>query len=155
EFGNILSQSLQTSVGGQKGVLTQTVSTYNNIISASQWLIGQLTSTTVTVTEPDPSEKPVTRKMGYGYDANGLQHTITKNQVEPSAPSTVSTTTFGRDNYGNVVSTATQAIGPSGLLEPRQVNTEYDPLWPGQPNERIFPSQRWVPVSLIAGGGKT
>lgn len=155
DFGNILLQSLQTSVGAQKGVLTQTVSTYKNSTSASQWLIGQLTSTTVTVTEPDPTELPVTRKMGFGYDTNGLQHTITKYQVEPSTTSTVSTTTFGRDNYGNVVSAATRAIGPSGLLETRQVNTEYDPLWPGQPNERIFPSQRWVPVSLNAGGGKT
>lgn len=177
-YSNITAQTEQSSspLGTQTlgapavGDLVQTFSTFNNFNSTSLWMIGQLASRTVTVTEADPqtntptpvAEVPVTRQVAYGYDPKtGLlmsQTQLRQDTPQTAAPITLSTTVIGtttltRDSYGNVTAAATSGIGPDGVsLQTRQVNFEYDPLWSSsQPNERIFVSQTWVPYTPATG----
>ena len=157
-YGNILTLTEQATIQpgsgvAQDGAKVQIDLTYNNLTTEPNWLIGQLASRTITETDADPSATPVTRKVGFTYDGSGLLQTETQYQVTGGVTSTVSTTTLTRDKFGNVTSVAAQAFGPDGQMDTRQVNIEYDALWPGQPDERIFPSQKWIPVNLSTGAG--
>jgi RHS repeat-associated protein len=137
-YGNVL----QSTSSIQGGITNLECSTYTN--DPSTWQIGLLQSSSVTATDGSSS---VERGARYDYDSHGLlahQYELRFASPSDTGPTTISTTTLGRDSYGNVTSVAIQAIGPDGQMDTRQVNTEYDALWPGQPNERIFPSQQWV-----------
>ena len=157
-YGNVTATSTETTTGTGSSQLdgrsVQTVATFNDLTSGSSWLLGQPASVTVTDTEADAKDPVVSRETAYDYTAAGLlQDTYTCQQVTPAAGDahcgsfqTVSTDTLGYDQYGNVTSDATTAQGPDGKQDVRQVDTEYDPVFPGQPDERIFPSQSWTPV---------
>jgi len=140
-YGNVL-QSTNSIVGG---ITSLSCATYTN--DPSTWQIGLQLTSSVTVTDAGASVK---RGSQYDYDTRGLlAHTYQQQFVSPSDnnPSVVSTTTLGRDAYGNVTSIATQALGSDGQMQTRQINIEYDALWSTtQPNERIFPSQQWMPT---------
>lgn len=155
-YANITAQSEVTTGGATR----QSSATYNNLTTAPTWLIGQLASQTITVTDADPSVAPASEAVAFDYTPAGLlyhryvcQQGLSSNVGAcPSGFGLLSTTTLTHDNYGNVINVATQAQGPDGQQDTRQVNIEYDALWPSQPNERIFPSQYWSPFTAAAGG---
>jgi len=157
-YGNVTHRTDQTT----GGVDIVSVACYQNLPDPD-WRIGLLRYASVTAIEPpsanpaDPVEAPVTRQTGYDYDANGQLLTIHRYQVAPNAPTPsacpfasspeIGTTTLTRDSYGLVTGVAVQALGPDNQIDTREVRFEYDPLWPGQPNERVFRSQTWMPQS--------
>lgn len=53
------------------------------------------------------------------------------------------TIAYTYDQYGLITRIARTAVAPDGAPMTREVNVEYDPMWPGQPDERVFPSQIW------------
>jgi RHS repeat-associated protein len=156
-FGNVTTTIDQSTTGAGtsllKGAAVQTTATFDNLTSGPVYAIGLPATTTVTDTEPDAAVPPVSRMTAADYDSAARPvHAYTCQQVTPPAAggpcgtfALIATDTTGYDSFGNVTSTATIATGPDGQADTRQVNTEYDPMFPGEPNERIFPSQTWVP----------
>ncbi len=154
-YGNVLKRT-DTVAGGTQRV---TVSNYTN--NPSTWQIGQLNWTSTTTTQNGVS---ATQQSSYSYDpATGLLQTANRleqetAQTDPTAialGTPVTTTTLGRDDEGNVTSILTTATVPNAAPLTRQLNIEYDALWPGQPNERVFPSQEWMPNVQPGPNGTT
>jgi RHS repeat-associated protein len=154
-YGNVLMWADST----QNGVTTTVSTTYNNTVSPTTWQIGLVNTVTATAQEADGTS--TIREVGYDYDPLGLlKDTFTYAVNAGSAsPSLIRTTTLTRDTVGNITSIATtgSVLGSNGQLQPqtRQVNIEYDPWWASQPNERIFPSQYWMPAALPGPYGTT
>jgi len=120
-YGNILE--LQKRVTDTTGTYTtNSENTYSN--DPNTWLIGALTKSVVTKTNPDGNA--ITRTSQFSYDKQGfLQQTI----LEPSDPNLSVTKTYQRDAFGNVVSTTTSWQDP--ISQDKQSSTtkvSYDPL---------------------------
>lgn len=94
-FGN----QTQVEVDYGDGYVVKTVNTYND--SETNWHLGRLTSTTVTL---DNGDTPITRASSFSYDGNGLLYTET---IEPNKANYYVKKTYGRETWGAINSTAT------------------------------------------------
>jgi RHS repeat-associated protein len=159
-YGNVMQTVTHTSghVNGAsvKGVSSLSCSSFVTPNTAT-WQVGLLQSSSVTMTESGGASV----KRGSRYDYDPTTHLLAHDyqlqfaSASDTNPTTLSTTTLSRDGFGNVITMAIQAIGSDGTLATRQVNIEYDALWPNQPDERIFPSQQWVPAPYPGGSVAT
>lgn len=131
DFGNALNQSSTTL----DGTSTAMRSTFLN--DTADWLIGLPLTREVTATEAGGAP-PVTRSTEYATNARGQIETL---WIEKNDPALYQTTTFTYDpTYG--LPTGATASGVGAL--PRTLHYEYDPLYPGAPDEKVFASQVWA-----------
>lgn len=132
DFGNPTSRTRHS------GVMTEKVTiSYDNRVA--DWLIGLPTRQTVT------RYPAVTRTVDFTHDALGR---LVKVEVEKdnSDPDVRKTTSYTYDSFGVRRSTRVAAPGV-----PDQVShTEYVPVFPGQPDEKVYPSQVWSEHSVAA-----
>ncbi|MCX2185691.1 VCBS repeat-containing protein [Streptomyces sp. SKN60] len=118
------------------GVSTDTDTVYDlSPDRLSSWLTGLPKSTSVTTTE---NKVFSTVHTSYTHDEAGL---LTDTTVEDgNADKTLTRTShLDRNGTGQVIKTTTKADG----LPDRVCHTEYDTLFPNQPDEDIYASQNW------------
>ena len=149
-YGNLTKNTQLTAVPGTEIPLVseQIAMTYDNrLINAehdgADWLIGLLTQRKVTRTDTAHGLKTVTRTTDFTNDERGR---LQKVEVEKASvnPDVRETTTYGYDALGvqnRVTTVAGDPAAPS--LPPQETHVEYAPVFPGQPDERIYPSQIW------------
>ncbi|MEO3813452.1 FG-GAP-like repeat-containing protein [Sphaerisporangium sp. B11E5] len=127
------------------GVTRTVVSTYEN--RTWNWLVGLPQTRTETAAEADPAVPPVTRRTGFIHDDLGRPHQVALEKDNPDLDQRLTTTQW-YDGLGVPVLDVAAAAG----LPSRVTHTEYDPVYPGAPDERIHPSQTWSehpdPVSV-------
>lgn len=133
DYGNLIDHVVTT----ESGATVQVVSGYDNL--TNNWLIGLLRQQTTTVQEA--GQLPSTRVINYDYDASGRLTAVfrEKNNVDIRTRQTIN---YTLDSYGlvtKVLSTAEDPTAPPA----RAMHIEYEPWWPGQPDERVYPSQFW------------
>ena len=133
DYGNLMI-SLRWTAGG----VVEFVSNWYNY-SPQVWLVGLQGTHCVSRTESDPGQSSVTRCEEYTHDALGRLATISVEggNANPDIPLT---TTLGYDDLGLPTSMTFVADG----VPPRAAHVEYAPSFPGQPDERVFPSQFWA-----------
>ena len=132
DYGNVTEHDAYTAGGVTEQVKTQ----YDNRIG--DWLISLPTVQTVTRSEFDNDPPAVTRTTERRYDDLGRLDTlyVEKGNTDPGIPQT---TSYDYDTYGVRRGAKTTAIG----LPDRETRTEYAPMFLGQPNEEVYPSQVW------------
>jgi RHS repeat-associated protein len=133
DFGNRTDHFETTASGASQHV----VSVYDNLVD--NWQIGLLRQETTTAQEAN--QLPLARTMDYDYDSLGRLTVVhrEKNNVDTR---TRRTTVYTLDDYGLPTKAVTTASDPTAP-PPRVTHIEYEPWWPGQPNERVYPSQFW------------
>ena len=101
--------------------------------------------------EYDKDPPAVTRTTDYHHDDLGR---LDKVEIEKAGtdPDVRQTTTYGYDALG-VRTVVTDVAGDPAApaLPKRETHTEYDPVFAGQPDEEVYPSQTWqqhVPAAL-------
>ncbi|WP_282611404.1 toxin TcdB middle/N-terminal domain-containing protein, partial [Pelagibius sp. Alg239-R121] len=121
DYGNALSitQSVTDETTGATGgqvFTTQTASLYDN--DEVNWILGRVTSTTVTKTRPGAANQ--SRKSAWEYNAtNGL---LTKEIIEPDIPSLKVTTSYTYDAFGNETAVTVSGTGVTS----HSTTTSYD-----------------------------
>ncbi|WP_282609411.1 FG-GAP-like repeat-containing protein, partial [Pelagibius sp. Alg239-R121] len=121
DYGNALSitQSVTDETTGATGgqvFTTQTTSLYDN--DETKWILGRVTSTTVTKTRPGAPNQ--SRKSAWEYDsANGL---LTKEIIEPDIASLKVTASYTYDAFGNETAVTVSGQGVTS----RSSTTSYD-----------------------------
>jgi RHS repeat-associated protein len=95
--------------------------------------------------EAAPGTPSVRRCETYTHDFSGRVATasIEEGDLNPDIPET---TTFAYDTLGLSTSITFEAAG----IASRTAHTEYEPVFPGQPDERVFPSQVWADHDVVA-----
>ena len=143
DYGN-LTESTATTVSGTSFEVS---AIYDNF--PSDWLIGLLRQRAVSTQEASKGAAPrtFTRTMNYDYDANGRLEFIYREK------NNADTTLFRKtelkfDNYG-VLTKFVNSVVANPAIPARETRIEYAPLWPNQPDERIFPSQMWQPFTPL------
>ncbi|MFI9825763.1 FG-GAP-like repeat-containing protein [Streptomyces sp. NPDC052013] len=128
-----------TTVGGVSQV---TDAVYENRDTAGEWLVGLPTTVSVTRTEPNGGGS-LTRSSTTSYDAAGRVERV---EQEPGKSDDLRKTVhYGYDSDGLGVLTSTKVTVPG---RPDQVShLEYDGVYTGQPDEKMFPSQMWSDYS--------
>jgi len=118
-YGNIATV-IQTITDSTGTYTTESKNTYSN--DPTHWLIGALTKSVVTKTNPDGAA--ITRTSEFNYDTNGfLQQTIT----EPNDPALSVTKTVNRDVFGNIISTTNSWLDPITKMQKSTTdNVTYD-----------------------------
>jgi RHS repeat-associated protein len=134
DYGNLTHHARTTGGGVSRTVDT----TYDNRVD--DWLIGLPTTTATTATEPD--QQSVTRHVDRHYDDLGRLDSQT---IEKGSPLST-TTSYAYDQYG-IVHTAT--LSAAGQPD-RVSHLDYTPLFPGQPDEEVYPSQTWSDHDVAA-----
>ena len=145
-YGN-QTYSRSETVGGVK---TEVTATYDN--NPTSWLIGELTQTLTTVTEPGAGT-PTPRQVNYTYGSNGELKSSTIEKASSDAAIKY-TTSFSYNSDGLVISTTGSQPAflsplPPGAPLPagdadRSVYIEYDP------DEGIFPRKVWNDLGHVA-----
>ncbi|WP_282611298.1 polymorphic toxin-type HINT domain-containing protein [Pelagibius sp. Alg239-R121] len=121
DYGNALSitQSVtDETTGATAGQVftTQTASLYDN--DEVNWILGRVTSTTVTKSRPGAPNQ--SRKSAWEYNAtNGL---LTKEIIEPDIASLKVTTSYTYDSFGNETAVSVSGTGVTS----RSSTTSYD-----------------------------
>ncbi|WP_282611333.1 toxin TcdB middle/N-terminal domain-containing protein, partial [Pelagibius sp. Alg239-R121] len=121
DYGNALSitQSVtDETTGATAGQVftTQTASLYDN--DETKWILGRVTSTTVTKTRPGAASQ--SRKSAWEYNStNGL---LTKEIVEPDIAALKVTTSYTYDSFGNETAVSVSGQGVTS----RSSTTSYD-----------------------------
>jgi RHS repeat-associated protein len=140
DFGNLTHYSQDIS-GGTK---TKHETDYRN--STADWLIGLPTLRTVTIEEPDPSAGASARTEEYVYDAFGrIDSVVTEGEGTDNVKLTQR---FYHDaTYGNLKGIITTT--PSSAVT-RERRFEYGTLVAGAPDEQIYVSQAWSPMTVAA-----
>jgi len=118
------------------GAYRQLSASYDNL--TTDWLIGLLRHRVVTSLEPNQPQ--AARTMDYDYDSLGRLSVIYREKVSTDTRQRL-TVTLSRDAYGLVTKSVATVADLS--IPAREQHFEYEPLWPGQPNERVFQSQFW------------
>ena len=147
DFGNLVSSSVQTAGGVRDAVVTS----YDNRVRNGQdpdkdWLIGLPTQTLHTRVEPANGGITV-RTTDRHFDDRGRPDVVwlEKDNADPDVHQTayhgyaadgVLTTMRVDDDSIEVEATETG-------LPMRVSHIEYDPVFPGQPDENVFASQLW------------
>lgn len=141
DFGNLIASHSQTAGGASSTYSAK----YDNLVSGTGegWLIGLLRKQQVTATEPN--QPSTTRTSDFDYDDRGRIIAAYREKNHPQANMRNTTYTEYADD-GLTISVKSEA-GDGGVREAR---FEYDPIWPLQPNERVFPSQMWQPFDVPA-----
>jgi RHS repeat-associated protein len=114
----------------------ETTTTY--LSSSDDWLIARPHRRCTTL---HGDGAPVTRCFEHTWGDHGLLSSIIRDEADPSKRST---TSFQYDGYGlptSVIRVADDANPATS--DTRRIYIEYAPVWPGQPDERVFPSQQW------------
>ena len=138
-YGNTTHATTQV-VGGTTHTVDTTVD--NRV---DDWLIGLPTAVAATAGEADNKPAAVTRHLGYHYDDLGRLDSTTVEPGNPD-PSLTSSTAYAFDGYGVV-----RKVTRSGAGQPdRVMHLEYGPLFPGQPDEEVYPSQTWFDHDPVA-----
>ena len=136
-FGNQIDRMTKTTGG-----VTETVHVdFDNRVA--DWLINLPVRSTVKREEPDNDPIAVTRTAEKHYDAKGR---LDLTWVERNNPDLDlrRTTYVDYDQLGVARKTRVVAGDPAApALTPRVTHTEYAPVFPGQPDEEIYPSQVW------------
>jgi RHS repeat-associated protein len=133
DYGN-QTYSRSETVGGAK---TEITSTYD--IFLKSWLIGEITQTLATVTEPGDAT-PQPRQVDYSYGAKGeLASVKYEGGYTNPDPEIGYTVTFGYNDDGLSIRTTGWAA-KEGL---RNIFTEYDP------DEGIFPRKVWNDLGQV------
>ena len=110
------------------------------------WLISLGTTTEITRSEADGTPGPVTRRSENRYDGQGRLDTV---WVEKGGdPDVQLTTSYGLDPTGVVRTVTTSAPNRPDRVD----HTEYTPVFPGQPDEQIYPSQLWSEHDQLVNG---
>jgi RHS repeat-associated protein len=109
------------------------------------WLMGLPQKHCVTKVENDPAKPPVMRCETYTHDLLGRLATVSIEDGNPN-PDIPETTTFAYDDLGLSTSITFESAG----IPTRTAHTEYEPVFPGQPDERVFPSQVWADHDVVA-----
>jgi RHS repeat-associated protein len=139
DYGNRLTARQWTLFG-----VTEVVSsTYD--YRPSDWLVGLPEKHCDKKLEYDPAVVPVTRCETFTHDVFGRLTTssIEVGNVSADIPET---TTFAYDDLGLSTSITFAASG----VATRTAHTDYAPLFPGQPDERVFASQIWAEHDVTA-----
>ncbi len=141
DFGNLIASHSQTA-GGASSTYS---ANYDNLVSGTGegWLIGLLRKQQVTATEPN--QPSTTRTSEFDYDDRGRIIAAYREKNHPQANMRNTTYTEYADD-GLPIAVKNEA-GDGGAREAR---FEYDPIWPLQPNERVFASQVWQPFNVPA-----
>ena len=122
-YGNALNvtQSVTDETTGTTGgevFTTETVSLYDN--DEVNWILGRVTSTTVTKSRPGAPDQ--SRKSAWEYNAtNGL---LTAEIIEPDLPALTVTTSYTYDVFGNETGATVSGAG----IAPRGSSTTYDAI---------------------------
>jgi RHS repeat-associated protein len=140
-YGNVTTSTTST-VGGT----TSTTSTIWDNRFAS-WLVSLPTFECTTASSATAT--PVTRCLTYEYDALG-QRTKVIREKDAADLSLRSTTSYAYDPTGVPVAITRTALDGNGVQASREIRIEYAPMWPGQPDEKVFPSQVWTPLDDLA-----
>jgi RHS repeat-associated protein len=138
-FDNLINSSSWTTGGVESSVING----YD--YSSPDWLVTLQRLHCVINAEADPGQLPVTRCEEYTHDALGRLDTILVEGATAN-PDIPLTTTFSYDDLGLPTSIAFTAAG----VLPRTAHIEYAPSFPGQPDERVFPSQFWAEHDVTA-----
>ncbi|WP_436501747.1 RHS repeat-associated core domain-containing protein [Actinokineospora sp. HUAS TT18] len=137
-YGNTIDEQTKTTGG-----ITETVHTDVENRTA-EWLLGLPLRRTVKREEPDNTPAAVTRTYSYHHDDRGRLDTTWIEKDSPD-PDVRSMSAVHYDEWG-VQDTVTVVAGDpaSPALPPRVTHIRHDPVFPGQPDERIHPSQVWT-----------
>jgi len=140
-FGNVTFAETKT----QNGPTITMEATYDNL--TGPWLLGLMRSQTVSHKEADPAIPLHQNQVSYSYTPEGYLWMV---EGEPSAneASLKLKTTLTYNPYGLVTSMSAYGMNSQGVMETRVRHVEYDALFPGQPQEMVYPSQVWSPVLL-------
>ena len=133
DYGNPTFSSRQT-VGGVKEFVANWYDYY-----PQDWLVSLPDVHCVSKTEADPGQLSVQRCEVYTHDALGRLATISIEEGNLNSDIPL-TTTLSYDDLGLPTSMTFVAAG----VPPRTAHIEYEPSFPGQPDERVFPSQFWA-----------
>jgi RHS repeat-associated protein len=127
---------------------TMTMTSTFDYSLASSWLVTLPTKRVITATEYDNPSISASRTVEFDYEASGagrLWHIYReRNDADTSLRQTV---TFAYDTYGNITGIQRQVADTT--VPVRETRFEYEPMWPGQPDERIFVSQIWGPFTPL------
>lgn len=138
-YGNLLYSAHWTSDGVSESV----VNTYDYV--PQDWLVSSPRSHCVEKAEADPGQPSVVRCEGYTHDALGRLATTLVGSGSPD-PDVPLLTAYSYDDLGLPTSIAFSADGVTA----RTTHIEYAPSFPGQPDERVFPSQFWAEHNVTA-----
>jgi len=105
----------------------------------ADWLISLPTTQTVMAAEPTGGPATTTRTSERHYDGLGRLDAVYREKGNPN-PDIPETAGYSYDGFGVLTGTTVAAAG----LPARVTHLEYAPVFPGQPDERIFPSQAWA-----------
>jgi RHS repeat-associated protein len=144
-----ITQTIEEVANSDIALVTNQVdTTFDNRLqnedhTGTDYLVGLPLKMTVKSTDTSHGVKTTTRVTDFTHDALGR---LEKVEVEKAgAVDLRQTTTFGYDNLGVQTSVSVAAGDPSAPSLPKQeTHTEYDPVFSGQPDEEIYPSQVWV-----------
>ncbi|MBO3749830.1 VCBS repeat-containing protein [Streptosporangiaceae bacterium NEAU-GS5] len=137
DFGNLKYVTITT----KGGTTTSTRTVYDN--RTADWLIGLPVRQQVTRAEPGNDPPAVTHTVDFSYDALGRleKAEVEKASADPDVRQTTAYTYSDRGVLTKVITTAGDPAAPS--LPPHESHIEYDPVFPGQPDEDIYPSATW------------
>ncbi|WP_371666573.1 FG-GAP-like repeat-containing protein [Streptomyces sp. NBC_00289] len=143
EFGNPTSLSRATD-GGTALITTTKFDTAAELIE--EWRVGEaLSSKTVSFAADGATRE---RNVSYLHDERGLltRTDVEKNNTDDDADRVRESTITAYNARGAVTSVTSKTPGRPD----RTVYTAYEPAFPGQPNEEIYPSLVWVDYKVAA-----
>jgi len=130
----------QSSV--KNGATTTVESTYYPA-DETNWVMGLVENTRMSTTQAGPQALMAQNEVRYTYTSKAQVKTIER-EPQSSDPYVKLTVANTYDPWGNLISQAVYGTNSEGKLEIRRSNVEYDALLPGQPDERLYPSQTWL-----------
>ncbi len=124
-YGNALNvtQSVTDETTGSTGgqvFTTETASLYDN--DEVDWILGRVTSTTVTKTRPDGAGGTTSQSRKSAWEYNATNGLLTKEIIEPDLPALKVTTSYTYDTFGNETAVTVSGQGVTS----RSSTTTYD-----------------------------
>ncbi len=124
-YGNALTvtQSVTDETTGATGgqvFTTETASLYDN--DEVNWILGRVTSTTVTKTRPDGAGGTTSQSRKSAWEYNATNGLLTKEIIEPDLPALKVTTSYTYDAFGNETAVTVDGTGVTAQTS----TTSYD-----------------------------
>ena len=128
DHGNLLSsnETIDDGLGGANSYVTTTANAYGKDQTGAKWILGRLTSATVTKTAP--SSSPSARTSTFDYD--GSTGLLTSEVIEPNDAKLRLEKTYVHDPLGNITDSTETAWNGTGAPSPNQTrkkHTDYSP----------------------------